>query len=176
MRRRSFLSRSLCNTPSLLPSGPCLEVSGFVHPGLKSVLHPGKSSQSVYFFSHSSCLLVSFSLFTGGYFFFKKVKFQLDLTTSKNVYSLCCVGRLCCPMDCSPPGASVHGSPQARMLEWVAISFSRGSSRLGDRAGVSCLANQQEYKLKWDYVTLFRKCLKLTTVLRKWHSESIVSS
>ena len=32
------------------------------------------------------------------------------------------------PMDCSPPGSSVHGISQARILEWVAISFSRGSS------------------------------------------------
>ena len=31
------------------------------------------------------------------------------------------------PIDCSPPGSSVHGIPQARILEWVAISFSRGS-------------------------------------------------
>ena len=31
---------------------------------------------------------------------------------------------LCDPMDCSPPGSSVHGIPQARILEWVAISFS----------------------------------------------------
>ena len=35
---------------------------------------------------------------------------------------------LCDPMDCSPPGFSVHGIFQARVLEWVAISFSRGSS------------------------------------------------
>ena len=32
------------------------------------------------------------------------------------------------PMDCSPPGSSVHGILQARILEWVVISFSRGSS------------------------------------------------
>ena len=38
----------------------------------------------------------------------------------------------CNPMDCSPPGSSVHGISQARMLEWVAISFSRGSSRTRD--------------------------------------------
>ena len=31
------------------------------------------------------------------------------------------------PMDCSPPGFSVHGIIQARILQWVAISFSRGS-------------------------------------------------
>ena len=35
---------------------------------------------------------------------------------------------LCDPMDCSLPGFSVHGIFQARVLEWVAISFSRGSS------------------------------------------------
>ena len=35
---------------------------------------------------------------------------------------------LCDPLDCSPPESSVHGSFQARMLEWVAVSFSRGSS------------------------------------------------
>ena len=35
---------------------------------------------------------------------------------------------LCDPMDCSPPGSSVHGILQARILEWVFIPFSRGSS------------------------------------------------
>ena len=36
---------------------------------------------------------------------------------------------VCDPMDCSPPGSSVHGVPQARILEWIAIVFSRGSSQ-----------------------------------------------
>ena len=40
-------------------------------------------------------------------------------------------------MDCSPPGSSVHGISQARVLEWVAISFSRGSSQPRDRTQVS---------------------------------------
>ena len=43
-------------------------------------------------------------------------------------------------MDCSPPGSSVHGTLQARILEWVAISFSRGSSWLRDRTQVSYTA------------------------------------
>ena len=47
---------------------------------------------------------------------------------------------LCDPMDCSPPGSSVHGISQARILEWVAISFSRGSSRPRNRTQVSCIA------------------------------------
>ena len=41
------------------------------------------------------------------------------------------------PMDCSLPGSSVHGIFQARVLEWVAISLSRGSSRPRDRNWVS---------------------------------------
>ena len=47
---------------------------------------------------------------------------------------------LCNPMDCSLPGASVHGILQARILEWVAIPFSRGSSQPGDRSQVSRIA------------------------------------
>ena len=43
----------------------------------------------------------------------------------------------CDPMDCSPPGSSVHEIFQARILEWVAISFSRGSSQPRDRTRVS---------------------------------------
>ena len=45
---------------------------------------------------------------------------------------------LCNPMDCSPPGSSVHWISQARILEWVAISFSRASSRPRDWL-VSCV-------------------------------------
>ena len=41
------------------------------------------------------------------------------------------------PMDCSPPGSSVHGILQARILEWVAMSFSRQSSQPRDRTHVS---------------------------------------
>ena len=44
---------------------------------------------------------------------------------------------LCDPVDCSPPGSSVHGIFQARTLEWVAISSSRGSSQPKDETRVS---------------------------------------
>ena len=43
-------------------------------------------------------------------------------------------------MDCSLPGSSVHRIFQARVLEWVAISFSKGSSQPKDRTWVSCIA------------------------------------
>ena len=59
----------------------------------------------------------------------KERKRQKDFTR----YNECCCSitmlcpTLCDPMDCSPSGSSVHGISQARILEWVAISFSRGS-------------------------------------------------
>ena len=49
---------------------------------------------------------------------------------------------LCDPMDCIPPGSSVHGISQARILERVAISFSRGSSWPRDRNHISCIAGR----------------------------------
>ena len=50
--------------------------------------------------------------------------------------------QLCHPMDCRPLGSSVHGISQARILEWVAISFFRGPSRPRDRTWVSCIAGR----------------------------------
>ena len=63
------------------------------------------------------------------------IKVTVFLHSSSPVYP--CLGQrmskvaqscltLCNPMDCSPPGSSIHGILQARILEWVAISFSRG--------------------------------------------------
>ena len=46
---------------------------------------------------------------------------------------------LCNPKDCSPPGSSVHGISQARILEWGAISSSRESSRPRDQTRISCV-------------------------------------
>ena len=49
---------------------------------------------------------------------------------------------LCDPMDCSPPGSSVHGISKARILEWVAIRFSRGSFWPRYWTQVSCIAGR----------------------------------
>ena len=49
---------------------------------------------------------------------------------------------LCNPMDCSPPGSSVHGISWARILEWVIVSFSRGSSLPRGGTNVSRLAGR----------------------------------
>ena len=57
----------------------------------------------------------------------------------KKVKSLSHV-RLCDSMDCSLSGSSTHGVFQARILEWVAISFSKESSQPRDQTGVSCIS------------------------------------
>ena len=49
---------------------------------------------------------------------------------------------LCDSVDCSPPGFSIHGAFQARILEWFATSFSRGSSPPRDRTQVSRIAGR----------------------------------
>ena len=49
---------------------------------------------------------------------------------------------LCNPMDYNLPGSSVHGILQARVLEWVAISFSRGSSHPRNQTKISCIAGR----------------------------------
>ena len=54
---------------------------------------------------------------------------------------------LCNPMDCSPLGSSVHGILQVRILEQVAVSFSRGSSRPRDQTHISCIGRQVLYHL-----------------------------
>ena len=46
---------------------------------------------------------------------------------------------VCDPVDYNPPGSSVHGVLQARILEWIAISFSRGSSQPRDQTWMSCM-------------------------------------
>ena len=47
---------------------------------------------------------------------------------------------LCDPLDCSPPGSSAHGIIQARILKWVAMPSSKGSSQPRDRSPASCIS------------------------------------
>ena len=68
-----------------------------------------------------------------------KVKSENEVTQSCPTH--------CSPMDCSLPGSSVHGILQARILEWVAISFSRGSSQPRDWTWVSCIVGSYQGSL-----------------------------
>ena len=56
----------------------------------------------------------------------------------------------CGPMDCSPPGSSVHGIFRARILEWVAISFSRGISQPRDQIWVSFGRQSLHHCVTWE--------------------------
>ena len=66
---------------------------------------------------------------------------KINCLKGKGVVAQLCL-TLCDPMDCSPLGYSVHGIIQARILEWVAIPFSRRSSQPRDRTQVSCIAGR----------------------------------
>ena len=72
---------------------------------------------------------------------------------------------LCDPMDCSPPGSSVHGILQARMLEGVAIPFSRGSSPPRDWTQVSHIAGR--FFTIWTN-ELIDNCKRLYSEIGQW--------
>ena len=86
---------------------------------------------------------------------------------------------LCNPMDCSPPGSSVHGISRARILKWVAISFSRESSLLRSQTRVSCIGRQILYhwvtwevlSRQYNYISVFMfwvSCV-LMKIVRKYN-------
>ena len=65
---------------------------------------------------------------------------EVNLSSCRHAKSLQSCPTLCDPMDCSPPGSSVHGSLQARILVWVAMPSSRGSSQPRDQTHASCVS------------------------------------
>ena len=67
---------------------------------------------------------------------------ELSCNESESEVAQSCL-TLCDPVDCSPPGSSVHGILQARILEWGAISFSRGSSQPRDQTQVPRIAGRR---------------------------------
>ena len=90
---------------------------------------------------------------------------------------------LCDPVDCSPPGSSVHGILQARILEWVALPSSRGSSQPRDQKprspalrGDSFLSEPPEkpveaYSITWgSAVTRFAEGSVPTSMRFSWAS------
>ena len=84
-----------------------------------------------------------------------------------------CPTPLCDPMDYSPPGPSVHGILQTRILEWVAMASSRGSSQHRDQTQVSCITGRFFYHLSYQgslckciciymYIYMYRYTYKCT--------------
>ena len=123
------------------------------------------------------------------YFLLLKILFPFRLLQTAEQSSLCYTSgivlvaqscpTLCDPMDCSPPGSSVHGILQARILERVAIPFSRGSSRLRDGTQVSSIAGR--FFIVWatnaiqsvliSYLLLYSN-MTITGLLKRIHMNS----
>ena len=83
----------------------------------------------------------------------------------------CLVAKLCrtllWPTDCSRPGSSIHGILQARILEWVTISFSRGSSWPRDWTHISYIGRRILYhwatrKVHWEGMLANKRCVVKT--------------
>ena len=92
----------------------------------------------------------------------KDIWWKYHVMTNQCVLVIQLCPTLCDPMDYSPPGSSVHGILQARILEWVAISFSRGSSQHRCQTRVSCIS----YIGRWiHYHCTTWEALPLTSVL-----------
>ena len=87
-------------------------------------------------------LFTSVSMFSFSYYY---SYFFIFLHVESEVAQSCLT--LCDPMDSSLPDSSVHGLSQARILEWVAISFSRVSSQPRDQTQVSCIVGRRFYHL-----------------------------
>ena len=81
---------------------------------------------------------------------------------------------LCYPMDCRPPGSSVHRIFQARILEWVAVFFSSGSSQPRDGTHIFCIGRQVLYH--WASRHLYNGILcsyfKMRMLIMYWYGKS----
>ena len=107
------------------------EISSLFHLGLEDGA-PGTGEQTG-FSAFTSFLPISH--------FLHDLFLLTESESESEVAQLC--PTLCDPVDCSLLGSSLHGILQARILEWVAISFSRGSSQLRDRTRISRIAGRR---------------------------------
>ena len=70
---------------------------------------------------------------------------KVEMALNYLLFAVCCLVVQSYPTLCNPPGSSIHGISQTRILERVASSFSRGSSQPRDRTRVSCIDRQILY-------------------------------
>ena len=93
------------------------------------------------------------------------IQFERMMNWSHETVCVCVCGSVMSdslqPIDCNPPGYSVHGILQARILEWVAIPFSKGSSQPRDRTWVSHIAGR--FFTIWDTREDPKKIAQLAT-------------
>ena len=93
--------------------------------------NPMTAACQAYHWGHPKCSLVTYEMIGAG---------KLDKALVSEAVQSC--PTFCNPVDCSLPGFSVHGILQARILEWVAISFFRGFSQPRDGTRVSCIGGR----------------------------------
>ena len=91
---------------------------------------------------------------------------QISLACMLSRFS--CVWLFCNPMHCSPPGSYVHETLQARILEWIAMPSSRGSSWPRDQIRTSCVSCTS---VTWEALTLPLKKINLVAKLSSLRSE-----
>ena len=121
--------------PSPLPSFPSvLGAHGFLHSWRDPVVC--SASQIMHVFLRIFIMNFPLEKPPGLVLFSTESKFLM--LSGAQVLQLC--PTFCDPMDCSPPGSSVPGILQARLLEWIAMPSSRGSSRPRDGSWVCCIA------------------------------------
>ena len=121
------------------------------------------------FIKSSNLAWINISIFFLMDWFLLKVKKWKFVSDSLQLYLT-----LCHPMDCSPAGSSVHGILQARILQWVAVSFSRGSSWLGSPAlQIDSLLSEHQGKpfLLTQLKTVRSHCTPMKTT-RIWNTDS----
>ena len=134
------LSQGLADSIRVLHSATRLSVFGLWDTLVAKQQHNTHSDVIIVIHNSYNLLIFSASLLSLGAAGGGRVLLKYSLKVNMLVAQLW--PTLCDPMDCSPPGSSVHGILHARILEWVAISFSRWSSQPRDRTWVSCTAGR----------------------------------
>ena len=153
--RNSFPPERICSCWVTFPTSGMVQLISFTHVSLQH------SPQQCGF--PRSASVGDMRAFAPTPNFFLHSSYYLLMYCVSLCYLLSCVW-LCVPVDCNPPNSSVHGILQARIPEWVAICFSRGSSQARKWTWVFCIAGEfftiwairESYFMSLAYISKWR--------------------